>query len=190
MVSHRSREAGFTIVEVLVVVAVLAILGGSSMLLMASTLPSYRADSQARRLIGVLQHARELSIATRRDIEVRINEANDTISLFRRDAGVEILFETFAFEYGVQFMQFHGAGDTPEGFGANGAVDFGNSTVLLFDAEGSLIDETGLPANGTMYTGVPEVASSARAIAVIGTTGRPRLYRWQSDGQGGGTWLQ
>jgi hypothetical protein len=88
----------------------------------------------------------------------------------------------------VRFLQFPGLGDTPEGYGASAAVDFAGSTTLLFNAEGGLIDETEMPANGSIYVGLPEQVQSARAISVTGTTGRPRLYRWHTNAAGGGSW--
>jgi prepilin-type N-terminal cleavage/methylation domain-containing protein len=184
----RSGTSGFTLIEVQVAMTILVIITGTSLAFMQSTLPALRADGQARRVVALFHYARETAIARRRDVEVRFDEDAHTITLIRRDAGVEIPMETFVFEYGVQFTQFDGLGDTPESFGGTEPVDFGDSTVLLFDAEGSLIDETGLPANGTIFVGLPHVPQSARAISVTGTTGKARLYRWRTAGQAGAGW--
>ena len=171
-----------------VAIGLLVVLAGTSIMFTQSVLPSVRADGQARRLVSLLQYARETAISSRRDIEVRIDDEASVVRLFRRDAGVEILMETFVFEFGARFVHFPDLGDTPEGYGDESAVDFGNSTTLLYDAEGSLIDETSLPANGTIFVGIGDSILTARAISVTGTTGRPRLYRWRANGTTGGTW--
>jgi prepilin-type N-terminal cleavage/methylation domain-containing protein len=186
-----SDKAGFTLIELQVVMAILLVIASTSMMFTKAALPSMRADGQARRLVALFHIAREAAIATRRDHEVRFDTGTNTVQLIKRDAGVEVLLETFVFEFDVVFTQFPGLTDTPAGYGDGSAVDFGNSTTLLFDSEGSFIDETGLPANGTVFVGIPHVLQSARAITVTGTTGRPRLYRWRGTGGGaggGGAW--
>jgi prepilin-type N-terminal cleavage/methylation domain-containing protein len=187
--SPRSAS-GFTLIELQVAMALLVVLAGSSLMFTSGVLPAMRSDTQARRLVALLNYAREMANSSRRDIEVRFNLGQSTVQLIRRDAGREIPMETFVFEHGVQLRQFPGLGDTPEAYGAKSAVDFGNATTLLFDSEGGLIDETGLPANGTIFVGLPDTLQSARAISVTGTTGRPRLYRWHTDGAGGGSWAR
>lgn len=168
--------------------ALLVVVAGTSMMFTQSIMPSLRADSQSRRLVALLTYAREAAISSRRDIEVRFDLPANRVRLFRRDAGVEILMETFDFEYGVTFRQFPGLGDTPEAYGGRTVVDFGGSSTLLYNAEGGLVDETDMPANGTIFVGLTNQIQSARAISVTGTTGRPRLYRWRSNGGGGGSW--
>lgn len=187
---QRTTAAGFTLIELQVAMAMLVVLAGTSLMLTRSVLPSLRADSQARRLVALLQYARESAISTRRDIELRFDVPNNSVQLVRREAGLEVPMERFVFEYGVRFLQLPGTSDTPERYGANEVVDFGDSTTLLYDAEGGLIDETSMPANGTIFVGLPDEVLSARAITVTGTTGRARLYRWRSDKGGGGSWVR
>jgi prepilin-type N-terminal cleavage/methylation domain-containing protein len=185
-----SDKAGFTLVELQVAMAVLLVLASTAMMFTKSALPSMRSDGQARRLVSLFHIARETAISSRRDIEVRFDEQNSTVQMIKRDAGVEVLMETFVFEFDVVFTQFANLPDTPAGFGDESPVEFGDSMTLLFDSEGSLIDETGLPVNGTVFVGIPHVLQSARAITLTGTTGRPRLYRWRASGAvgGGGEW--
>jgi hypothetical protein len=185
---RRGSVSGFTLIELQVATALLVVLAGTSLMFTTAVLPSLRTDTQARRLVSLLNFARESAISSRRDIEVRFDLPQQSVQLFRREAGAETLMQTFVFEHGVQLTQFAGLGDTPEGYGAEGPVDFGNSTTLLFEAEGGLSDETGLPANGTIFVGLPDALQSARAISVTGTTGRPRLYRWHTGAGKGGSW--
>jgi hypothetical protein len=48
----------------------------------------------------------------------------------------------------------------------------------MFTSDGSLIDETGIPVNGTVFLGLPPHVQSARGVTVFGGTGRVRGFRW------------
>jgi hypothetical protein len=124
-------------------------------------------------------------MAGRREVEVRFDPDANTVTLLKLDGGVATPMERVLIEYGVQFKQFSGLGDTPDEFGASGPIDFGDSATLRFDADGSLVDETGLPANGTLFLGLGNQPLTARAITLTGTTARARLYRWKPSGSGG-----
>jgi hypothetical protein len=73
--------------------------------------------------------------------------------------------------------------DTPDGFGNGGAIYFegitnGPATGMWFQSDGELVDAaTLLPINGTVFLGVSGQATAARAVTVLGTTGRVRAYR-------------
>jgi hypothetical protein len=48
----------------------------------------------------------------------------------------------------------------------------------MFGPDGSFVDPTGVPVNGTVFLGVPGQVETARAVTVFGSTGRVRGYRW------------
>ena len=49
---------------------------------------------------------------------------------------------------------------------------------MLFESDGELVDgSTFQPINGTVFLGVPGKNTSARAITVLGTTGRIRGWK-------------
>jgi hypothetical protein len=51
--------------------------------------------------------------------------------------------------------------------------------TILFNSDGTLIDQQGRPINGTVFLAVRGGTDrSARAITVLGATGRVRAYRW------------
>ena len=150
-------------------------------------LPSIRADGQARRLVALIQYAREVAIASRRNVRLQFNVATRTATLTRMDAGLGTPLESLVFEFELRY-QLMGLPDTPELYGADTATDFGDSQNLLFEPDGSFIDETGLPINGTIFLGISNQLQTARAITITGTTARPRLYRW-SGADPGGQWI-
>jgi hypothetical protein len=49
---------------------------------------------------------------------------------------------------------------------------------MKFTTNGSLIDGGNTLVNGTVFLGIPGRASTARAITILGATGRVREYHW------------
>jgi len=86
---------------------------------------------------------------------------------------------TMLLESGVTFHLYTSQPNTPDMFGNAGDWDFGaTTTTMAFTPEGSLVNQLGVPINGTVYLGRPTDTKTARAVTVFGTTGRIRGYRW------------
>ena len=68
--------------------------------------------------------------------------------------------------------------DTPEGFGKASGVYFGTAISIMFSPDGTLVNQSGVPVNGTVFLSLPNAPRSVRAITVLGSTGRVRGYRW------------
>jgi len=70
----------------------------------------------------------------------------------------------------------------PFNFGNTAAVYFGGVSggppVMKFSTTGSFIDGGNTLVNGTVFMGIPGKPSTARAISVLGATGRVREYHW------------
>ena len=83
-------------------------------------------------------------------------------------------------ESGLQFLLLAGAPDTPMRFGLKrpSGIAFGAATQILFNSDGTLIDQNGNPLNGTVFIEIPGMAPSYRAVTVLGGTGRIRGYKW------------
>jgi hypothetical protein len=49
---------------------------------------------------------------------------------------------------------------------------------MKFSTTGSFIDGGNTLVNGTVFMGIPGKPSTARAISILGATGRVREYHW------------
>jgi hypothetical protein len=117
---------------------------------------SLNGDSGMRVLLAQMSLARETSIAERRTIQLQFVAPN-TLQIIRNDvpAGTTML-SSVVFEGGVEY-----------------------ALTVLFNSDGTLVDERGRPINGTIFLAVRGGrARSVRAITVLGATGRIRVYRW------------
>jgi prepilin-type N-terminal cleavage/methylation domain-containing protein len=172
-------EAGFSLPELLIVVALIGIMSAVSVSLMSDWLPAARADAVMRQVMYQLTFAREMALSQRREIEIQ-TVGTSTLQIVRHETAPapDTILRVVPFEYDVQFTLFGGMPDTPDAFGNATPVDFGGADEMTFNSEGSMTDSQDIPVNGTIFLGQPAHRQSARAVTVFGGTGRVRGYRW------------
>jgi prepilin-type N-terminal cleavage/methylation domain-containing protein len=179
--SHRSQE-GFSLLEILTAVAIISIILGMAMLNYGSILPNFKANSAMDQLLYRLRSTREQAIAHRREVKVQFVGNNQITITELWLTGTAPAPTTYTFEGGAQYLTFSGLPDTPAAFGNSAPVYFeglsGGPPIMKFTTNGSLIDGGNTLVNGTVFLGIPGRASTARAITVLGATGRVREYHW------------
>jgi len=182
---RRHRQAGHSMVEVSIVLLTMSVIAGFALLDIVGIMPRVAADKAMTLTLEQLRIGRELAIAQRRSVEVKFLEDNE-IQLVRLDmpTGSTIL-STVWLENKVRFHLFDGVPDTPDSFGNAAAVDFGGSDRLIFLTDGTLVNVLGNPLNGSVFLGLPDRPETARAVTLLGATGRVRGYRWT-----GTSWIQ
>jgi prepilin-type N-terminal cleavage/methylation domain-containing protein len=177
-------DAGFTLIETLVVLGIIGVLAGVSIMMMPGAILSAKADSGAARVVSVLRTAREQAIAQRRTMRVTFNPPNEiVISRVGVEAPVPSVtpIGTTVLEDGVAFGLFTGIPDTPDLFGNATATAFGTATAIAFTSEGWFIDQSGDPVNGTVFLGKEDQPQSARAVTIFGPTALIREWRWNGS---------
>jgi len=145
-----------------------------------------KANKAMYQTVAQLRRGRNLAIAQRRSIQLRYLDEY-RLQLVRNElpAG-EFPLNTMSLENNCQLIKFADIPeDTPDKFGNNSAFDFGNAATLTFLSDGTLVKETGDPVNGTIFLGLPGHPEMARAITILGATGRIRGYRWTGE-----KWIQ
>jgi Tfp pilus assembly protein FimT len=145
-----------------------------------------QSDSAMRAVMAELNTARDMAVTQRRNMEVQFTGGN-WIRVIRHEAPgiVTTPLRGVALESNATFSVLDGVDDTPDKFGKAKAVAFGAANSILFSTDGTLIDENGNPLNGTVFLAISGEPASARAVTVLGATGRIRGYRWF-----GGAWTR
>ncbi|HVB86318.1 MAG TPA: prepilin-type N-terminal cleavage/methylation domain-containing protein [Candidatus Dormibacteraeota bacterium] len=192
MKQQTNATRGFSMVEVMISMVVMVVIMAATIIEMEPVIQQMHANAAADLILGQLRTARQLSIAKRRDIQVQFignNEIKLTQEPIPGVAGGPVVLSDLFLSPTVFFMQFGGMPDTPDGFGNAGAVDFGGVVggppIMQFQSNGTFVDANGIPMNGSVFIGVANIPTTARAITVLGTTGRIRLYKGSGTG-----WLQ
>lgn len=180
-------ESGFTLLEILVVVALMGVLAAMAMMVSPSFTRTARADASTAQVLDAIRSAREQAISQRRNVEVWFILPN-AIQTRRVDigaggvpTGATTVLRTVELENRMEIRRDPAVPlNTPDAFPGAGAVAFGvpAATRRMFTSEGTFVDQDGDVLNGTVFLSIQNQANSARAITVMGATALIRLWRW------------
>jgi len=182
-------------IEMSVVIMLILIISAMALIAYVPTLQDARFDAAMRQVLDQMRQAREYAITNRRYVqvtfptvvvggqnqyEVVLQQRND---LTAGAGAVNPTLSTVLLQFPAEYMVFAGSPDTPDAYGNSAAVEFGGVNGgpvggMLFQSDGELVNGTTFqPINGTVFLGLPGKNTSARAITVLGGTGRVRGWK-------------
>jgi type II secretory pathway pseudopilin PulG len=176
-------------VELLILLACIGVISGFLFIRAMSVLPTFKSNSAMDQVIQQMRVARNTAIADRRAVIVNISAAAGTMQLQQvpPNGGPAVTLSTVLLT-GAQFCLTPGVPDTPMAFGNGQAVNFVNASnpgaavaVTEFLSDGSFGGGVGVPVNGTIFTCTPGNTVTARAVTILGATGRVRPYHWDGS---------
>jgi len=177
-------QRGFSLIELMLVVAIGLILVGMSLGGVGAMLKSSRADSGLTIAASGLRASRELAVGSRRNVQVTFG--TNTIMTTKVNycaapcsgGATTTLMRTTTLEGRTKFILTTGVPDTPDGFGMASATAFGTLVPAMFTTDGSFINSNGDVLNGTLFIGIEGDSTAARAITIFGATGAMHLWKW------------
>lgn len=185
----KKQDNGFTLLESVVVLGIMMVMMSFAIFKSTSIMPNYKADAAQDVVVSTLRQARQLAITERRDVQVWIDQGfsgPDSVQHINYQV-VTIAGDTpqalvsFGLPKQTQFV-LEGVADTPMGFGNSNAVYIGNVSggpaIMKFRSTGAFTDSLYNPQNGTVFVGIPSQPFTARAVTIMGGTGRVRPYSW------------
>jgi prepilin-type N-terminal cleavage/methylation domain-containing protein len=183
---QRSRpQRGFSLIEGIVVIGIISVVMGMALIGFQTMLPNSKANSAMDQVLTQLRSARERAISHRIEVQVQFVGINQMTLTEIWRVGNPPPPTTVTFEGGAQYMLFAGppaVPDTPMGFGNGAAIFFegqnGGPPTMKFTTNGSFIDGGNTLVNGTVFLGIPGKPSTARAVTILGATGRVRQYHY------------
>jgi Tfp pilus assembly protein FimT len=186
---------GISLIEMMIVVAIAMTIAGMIVVHLTPTLQSFRSNAAASQVTDVLRQAREYAITYRRYVQITfpnysptgvnnqiaITVKNSITPTYGGPVQPDVVLTTVTLSGNVNFQLEAGQPDTPDAFGNTTAVNFagtdgGPTTGMFFQADGTFVNLTGNYINGSIFLGSNKSAPTARAITVLGTTGRIRAY--------------
>jgi prepilin-type N-terminal cleavage/methylation domain-containing protein len=203
MMKRRIKpESGFSLIELLTVVLVVSVLTAIAVMITDGTQRGYKANAARDLVVTQLRFARELATSKRRNVRVDFilpNKIQLTVEYLPGEAAGNAIAPVYLNDgdhgvtTGAQFYVFPTLLDTPMGFGNTQAINLaqpsgGGAWGVMFTTSGALVGTSSLaamnlignsnPVNATIFVGIPPKVNTARAITVLGGTGRVRSYTW------------
>ena len=173
------KNSGFTLIELIIVIVVLAILAAISVPIFLSWLPEYRLRSAADDLYAHLQHAKMQAIRNNANWAVQFNTASDSYTILS-NWDTSLLTGT---PQKTVDLSDHGSG---VGYGRGDAT----SSIGTYDADGVTYFENRVVfnrrgmVNNLGYVYLSNNAGTDRAVGTPAFAGVVRLRRWA----GGSNW--
>jgi len=198
LVSRRKSQAGFSLAEIMVTLGVLMVGAAVAVMNISGALKNSHVETAYQNTLNQMRFARQVAIDKRTVCRVDFT-APGTISVTQAFAdGNPVQVETITLPPDVQYTIVAGMpappAATPDNIG-NGriAIDFdqvkaGGGTTIFFQPDGSALDALGQVNDGVIYVARPGDLSGARAITLLGTTGRIRGWRLGTKAGGGVVW--
>jgi prepilin-type N-terminal cleavage/methylation domain-containing protein len=207
---------GFSMVEMMMVIAIMIIIAGFAMVSTQGALRDARVNGAYDTAFTALRQARERAIEERKRYIVTFGTPAITgastplgaptaksVQLFRWDAFTPstavVQISTIDLPSDVAFQTLSGipvsAATVPDGFGVGAVpIDFDQGIVsggnlVMFMPDGSAHDLAGNSNSGILYVARNSDLKSSRAVTVFGNSGRVRGWRLSLTG-GVASWIQ
>lgn len=170
-------DAGFTFIEMLIVCILAGIAMSFAVMGIGHARTAFRSRGAIAQLKEQLTIGREMAVSQQRDIRLEFIEPNRIVLTRLEIPEGETTVRDITLEGGMTFVRYAGLDPTPDAWGGDEAIAFGDYDVLRFRSDGALVNEDNEYVNGRVFVGWTDNPASAGFVSVFGATGRVRSYR-------------
>ena len=175
---RASGQRGYSLIEMMFVVGILGVVTSVAVLQIGASRKGLQGDGGLRVVLWNLNTAREMAISQRKYMRVQFT-APSSVQVIREDTTTTTsTIYNIPFEGGIKYTLISGLPDTPDAFGDSAAINVGTAVNTKFAPDGTLVNENGQVINISVFLALTGESLSARAVTVLGSTGRVRGYRW------------
>jgi prepilin-type N-terminal cleavage/methylation domain-containing protein len=195
-------EAGFSLIEALVVIAIILVMAATAIIQIGPTLKSAKSETALATALGQLRQYHEAAVDQRRVYRMSFLAPRtiqvDQMTYDSSGSQVFTFISTIDLPVETQFTCVAGIPTTqssvPDGLGdGKTAIDFsldqgGGGTTLFFQKDGRATDSAGRLNDGVVYIAQPGDLTSSKALSVLGGTGRVKGWRLTVASDGTSVW--
>ena len=211
---RRQREAGFSLLEVMTVLAISIVVSVVSVVSLIPVMSQYRLTNAYNTTLAAMRQARDNAVSQRTSYSVTFSNSvtPNTITVSPTLTGFQGAQSAVVYKLPTD-VSFYVASTiasvspTPDGYGAGStAIDFGytangvgtgGQSTIYFCPDGSAQDAENGAGNcagswdgGVVYIARSSDLLSSRAISVWGATGRMRGWRLYPNGSSNYQWVR
>lgn len=198
------RTRGFSMAETAMVITIIMIIAAVAVIRLQPEVQQLRANAAMDQVKAAFRMGRETAISQRRTIVIQFvaggvgacssTGSSQCIELSQMSEPGNVVLPPYLvlpIETTVQFMTFATEPDLPipdnNGIPGTGGVMFGGVSGgpvsgMQFQSDGTFTDGNGNPISGTVFMGIPNIPTSARAVAILGNTGRVHAFHGNGSG--------
>jgi prepilin-type N-terminal cleavage/methylation domain-containing protein len=180
-VSGKPSEAGYSLIEILAVIAILGVMSGMAATIMTNVIPMVHADSSLDLLVAELRQARQMSVDQRRNFVAQFKGTNEFVLVREELNGTTTPIADYFLSNNITYTLVAGVPDTPDQFGNSLAVNFAGGNEIVFVSDGTVTDTNNNVVNGTVFLGTANNPATARAVTIMGATGRIHGYQYNGS---------
>ena len=200
----KSRiQAGFSLIEAIVVVAIILIMVGVAVIQIAPTLKGSKSQTALESVLGQMRRYHEAAVDQRTIYELEFDTPrtlkgyqiiyNENTKTYQPSliSSIDMPTETqFICVSGIPTAQ----NAVPDGFGdGKTAIDFdvdygGGVNTIYFQKDGRATDSNGRLSNGVVYIAQAGDVTTSKAISIFGATGRLKGWRLTTNSDGTTLW--
>ncbi len=212
-IRRRHRESGFSLLEMLSVVAIIIVLASITFISLVPVLKQQRVTNAYNTTLSAMRQARDNAVSQRTSYSVTFSNSvtpntitvAPTLTTFQgAQNSVTYKLPTDVAFYAASALA---STPTPDGYGSgSNAIDFGytangsgsgGQATIYFCPDGSAQDSEGGAGNcagswdgGVIYIARSGDVLSSRAVSLWGGTGRIHGWRLYGNGSGGYQWIR
>ncbi len=181
---------GFSLMEILMVAALVAVVGGISMMIIGPALEARNVEMAVRTVSTQMSRARQFSVDARRRTRVTFTTPG-TITVDEQapvsQGGAWTQISTVVLP-GDMELEIDGSistgppnvGTLPA-FATSPVANFSGASEIFFMPDGSAVTSAGILSNGVVYVAQPSKVETTRAVTLFGSTGRLKRWKYNLD---------
>jgi len=125
---HKNFQKGFSLTELLVVIAAIMIVSGISLVFVSQYSPTYKLAGDASQIAVQIRKTQNFALTDQSIYKIKFNKDDKNYSIFRKiDENNETLIENINLTSGILF----GSDNLEIAFNSSGAPDIGANIIII-----------------------------------------------------------